>query len=224
MSTTQKAKYWWGILYPENMISNWENEIGDLLQLPYAYCIHDKDLLHDGDEERKVHVHLMIAFPNTTTYKHALGVFKELGQQSCNTIKRCISVRQCYKYLIHDTDECRKKGKYQYKEEERITGNSFDIGAYEQIGLEEKAEMRRTLSKFLIKKGFTTYALFYDYVSSNFEDKEYENIVVTYQGHFDKLCKGMYHQEETKKKYVKRETDQEDKKAAVFERKCDNDC
>ena len=38
-----------------------------------------------------------------------------------------------YNYLIHDTDSCRKQGKYLYKVEDRICGNGFDIGLYEQF-------------------------------------------------------------------------------------------
>lgn len=189
------AKYWWAILYPENMIPTWQDDIDDIIQLPYAYCIHDKDLLHDGDEDRKVHVHLMIMFPNTTTYKHAMYVFSLLaaeGKRCVNKCERIISVRQSYKYLIHDTDKCREKGKYQYFVSDRIEGNCFDIGAYEQLGTEEKQKIRRDLSWEVIQNQFCDYTSFYTYVVSNY-DSEYENILVTYQGHFDKLCKGVYH-------------------------------
>lgn len=192
----KKAKYWWAVLYPENMISSWQDDIADILQLPFAYCIHDKDLLSDGDEDRKVHVHLFIAFPNTTTYKHALSVFDLLsaeGKSALNTCKAVISCRRAFDYLIHDTDECRKKGKHQYQKEERITGNNFDIGAYEQLGLEEKQAIRRELSFVVIEKQIANYATFYSFVVSNY-DSEYENVVVSYQGHFDKLCKGVYRQ------------------------------
>ena len=89
----QKAKYWTAVLYPESMIDDWQNKISDLLQIPYEYCIHDKDNLGnviktvknkynkpvtydasefaiDKHEHRKVHVHLVICFSNTTTKSH----------------------------------------------------------------------------------------------------------------------------------------------------------
>ena len=212
---TIKSKYWWAICYPENMKEGWQEDISDLLQVPYAYCIHDKDLDHDGDC-RKEHLHLMIAFPNTTTEKHAKSVFKELEKPGCkmtlnDTINRVINVRRAYNYLIHDTDECREKGKYQYDPKERLTGNDFDIGAFEQIGLEEKMKIRRELSIFLIQKQFTDYTTFYQYVINNY-DSEYENIVVSYQGHFDKLCKGCHHRAEKRRKYLEREAEQKAKK------------
>ena len=103
----QKAKYWWAVMYPENMVPGWQNDIDEILQLPYAYCIHDQDT-DEENEERKIHLHLIIAFPNTTTYNHALGVFSELnarGKIAVNECKRVISMRQAYNYLIHDTDK-----------------------------------------------------------------------------------------------------------------------
>lgn len=201
-------------MYPENMVDNWQEDIDDILQLPYAYCVHDQD--KDGNEEdRKKHIHLIIAFPNTTTYNHAMSVFKELeakGHQAVNEIKRVISMRQAYNYLIHDTDNCREKGKHQYGKDERIEGNNFDIGAYEQIGIEEKLKMRVELSIDLLEKRFTTYALFYDYVLRAYKGTEYENIVVTYQGHFDKLCKGCFHQEERNRKMIEKQLEKEEVK------------
>lgn len=201
---TQKARYWWAIAYPENMKENWQDSISDLLQVPYAYCIHDKDLDHDGDD-RKEHVHIMLAFPNTTTEKHAKSVFKELeatGRKMLanDTIRRVIAVRAAYNYLIHDTPECVKKNKHQYDRSERICGNNFDIGLYEQVSLEDKALMRKELSRLMIEKRFSDYAVFYQFVLANY-DSHYESVVVTYSSHFDKLAKGIFHQEEKRKRF-----------------------
>ena len=71
------AKYWWAVLYQENMRPDWEYKISELFQIPYAYCKHTKDT-DTKSEHRKDHVHIIIAFPNTTTYNHALGVFSKL--------------------------------------------------------------------------------------------------------------------------------------------------
>ena len=95
-------------------------------------------------EHRKDHVHLIVAFPNTTTYKHALNVMDLLSAEGKKAINKCeavVGIRNVYDYLIHDTEDCRKKGKEQYDPSERITGNNFDIGAYEQLGTAEKNEM-----------------------------------------------------------------------------------
>lgn len=190
---TTKARYWTAVCYPENMRPDWKERIGEILQLPYAYCVHDKDVQGDGDD-RKAHVHIMVAWPNTTTYKAALETFKGLsapGAQCVNTCQKVQNVRYMYDYLIHDTDDARKKHKHQYARSERITGNNFDIGNYEQLGAEDKKRIRRELGQLIIDRGYTNYLDFYTDVITNF-DSEYEEVCVSYSGHFERLTKGNF--------------------------------
>lgn len=194
-SNGTKKRYWVGILYPENMVEDWQDKIGDIIELPYAYCIHDKDLDKDNDD-RKIHVHLMIVFPNTTTYNNALSVFQLLsapGKKALSAIKVVISVRGSYNYLIHDTESCRKDGKYLYDVSDRICGNNFDIGSYEQIGIAEKNEIFLELGKVIIDNSFSNYADFYEYVVSSFDDINYVEIMRSYSSHFERLLKGNFH-------------------------------
>ena len=67
--------------------------------------------------------------------------FLRKGKKAINKCEAVVGIRNVYDYLIHDTEDCRKKGKEQYDPSERITGNNFDIGAYEQLGTAEKNEM-----------------------------------------------------------------------------------
>lgn len=188
---TTKARYWVGVCYPENMVPEWERDIGDLLELPFAYCIHDKDKLSDNEEDRKTHVHIIIAFPNTTTYKTALRVFQRLGEYSINTCEPIMNIRNKYEYLIHNTETCKKKGKHLYDVSERVEGNNFDIGSFEQLSVADKKAMRRELSKLIISEFYTNYADFYADILFNYSD-DYDDIVCSYSGHFERLCKGNY--------------------------------
>lgn len=195
-------KYWVGILYPENMSPTWQEDIGDLIQLPYAYCIHDKDLDKDGDCAT-IHVHLIIAFKNTTTYKHALSVFEKLsapGKRAINTCEPIINIRNKYNYLIHDTEESKKKGKYQYDPKERITGNNFDIAHFEQVSVQDKNIMCMELCTLIIDKGFTNFGDFYSFVFDNFisDNSNYFDIIKSYSGLFERLTKSNF-----QKKYVR---------------------
>lgn len=190
---TTKARYWVGVGYPENMRSDWQETIGNITQMPYAYCIHDKDKDSDQDS-RKTHIHIILVFPNTTTYKNALNVFNGLSEsnkRAFNTIQKINNIRFMYNYLIHDTEDCKKKHKHLYDKSERITGNEFDIGSYEQMSINDKKTIRRELSILISKKGFMNYLDFYNYVVTNF-DTEYEEIVVSYSGHFERLTKGNF--------------------------------
>lgn len=195
-----KARYWTGVLYPENMRSDWQDVIGDILGVPYAYCIHDKDMLGEyepkqGEEhQRKEHVHLMVVFAGPTTYNHALNIMSSLsekGKQAINTCEACHSVRNTYEYLIHNTETSKKQGKYLYSESERVCGNNFDIGAYEQLSVSDKNRMAKELCDFISDNGFTNFMDFYDMAMSAFSF-EYFEIVKSYSGLFDRLCKGAY--------------------------------
>lgn len=187
------SKYWVGVLYPENMRPDWEIKIGDLLQLPYAYCKHTRDK-DTKSEHRKDHVHIVVAFPNTTTYNHAMRTYNSLsadGKKALNKIEPVINIRHVYDYLIHDTEACKKEGKELYDPSERITGNNFDVGAYEQLETAEKRQIRKTLADDIIRHGIYNYADLYVYVTQKY-DERYETVMLENYGIFSKLCDGNY--------------------------------
>ena len=194
MAKIDKARFWTGVLYLENMREDWKEVIGDTLQYPYAYCQHSQDK-DSKSEHRKDHVHLIVAFPNTTTYKHALNVMDLLSAEGKKAINKCeavVGIRNVYDYLIHDTEDCRKKGKEQYDPSERITGNNFDIGAYEQLGTAEKNEMFLEMGQAIREHGFTNYMDFYEFVVDTYEDMNYIEVMRCYSGHFERMTRGNY--------------------------------
>lgn len=194
MAKIDKARFWTGVLYPENMREDWKDIIGDTLQYPYAYCQHSQDK-DSKSEHRKDHVHLIVAFPNTTTYKHALNVMDLLSAEGKKAINKCeavIGIRNVYDYLIHDTEDCRKKGKELYAPSERVTGNNFDIGAFEQLGTAEKNEMFIALSNAIKDNGIFNYMDFYEYVVNTYEDMNYVEVMRCYSSHFQRMCDGNY--------------------------------
>lgn len=188
-----KNRYWVGVGYPENMLPDWEDKIGLLVQVPYAYAVHnlDKD---SKSEHRKDHIHLILVFSNTTTYKHALEVMQSLslpGHQAFNTCQPVFNIRTMYDYLIHADQSSIKAGKYLYPQEHRITGNNFDIGCYEVISTLEKDRIRKELAKLIYDNDFENYALFYLFVLNNF-DSVYEQIASSYSSFYRELCRGIY--------------------------------
>ncbi|MBP3837013.1 MAG: hypothetical protein J6E31_07970 [Pyramidobacter sp.] len=192
-SITTKARYWVAVGYLENMREDWQAVIGEVLQLPYAYCVHDKDVEKTGDP-RKSHVHIMAAWPGPTTYKAALAAFRLLNapqHEAFPTAFKVQNVRYMYAYLIHDTDDARKKKKHLYAVTERITGNNFDIGAYEQLDAADRRKMRAELAQLIQDKAYTNYLDFYLEIAKNW-NAEYEDIVVSYSSHFTRLINGMW--------------------------------
>lgn len=196
----EKARYFCAILYPENMIKDWQNQIGDILQIPCCYIIHDKDYLtyapsEDEEYMRKVHVHVLFVFSNTTTLKHAKDTINRLsrpGAICCSTVQIVIDIRHMFNYLIHDTEACKKAGKYLYKSKERNLVNSFDIGMYEQISQDEKLKMLDEITDFVIKYEVTNFTDMLLSVKANFEPSYYK-IVIGYQGFLNSVIRGNYH-------------------------------
>ena len=197
MSRSEKARYWVAIMYPENMIDGWEDKISNLLQVPFVYCIHDKDVCSDGSI-RKVHVHIMIAWANTTTYKSALNCFKRLEKDGCiaipnDKIEVVQNVRFMYNYLIHDTDDSKKKNKFLYSVADRICGNGFDIGCFEQLSLIDNERILDELEDFLIFNTYMNYGSFYrDIKEDSRFSKEYAVVARKNHGFLEALCRGFY--------------------------------
>lgn len=189
-----KARYWCAILYPESMIPDWENKIEELLEIPFAYCVHDKDF-DEAEDERKLHAHIILAFKNTTTKKHATNLLGRLaleGKSACADIQAVNNIRSKYEYLIHDTEDSIKKGKHQYDKSERILCNNFDIGAYEQLDTARKNEIYIELSKLIKDKGIYNYMDFFEVASEFFDDGSYLEVLRCYANHFNKLCDANY--------------------------------
>ena len=189
----EKARYWVGVCYPENMIEDWASVIGEKLQLPYAYCVHNKDCT-TAKEDRKDHVHIMLCFPNTTTKKTAVTLFNKLsleGMICCPSAEQVHNVRFMYEYLIHNTEDCKKKGKYLYEPKERICGNNFDIGAFEQISTTDKLFMAQELADLIVEQNFENLIDLYMFVASNYEIQYFE-VLKGSGSFFSSLCKGNY--------------------------------
>lgn len=190
------ARFWVGVLYPENMREDWQEVLPDLVELPFAYCLHNADR-DSKSEHRKDHVHLILAFHNTTTYNHAMTVFNRLSAEGRKAINRCeavIDIRHKYDYLIHDTDNCRKLGKEPYPPEARITGNNFDIGAFEQLSAADKSAMCVELCNSIITEKFTNFSDFYVHAMEVYvaQNTAYFEIIRTYSGLFERLTRGNF--------------------------------
>lgn len=196
LDNIDKARYWCAILYPESMIPNWQDKIAELLEIPFAYCLHDKDF-DEAEDERKLHAHIILAFKNTTTKKHATNLLSRLaleGKSACADIQAVNNIRSKYEYLIHNTEDSIKKGKHQYDKSERILCNNFDIGSYEQLDTARKNEIYVELSNLIEEKGIYNYMDFYKEAKSYFDDGSYLEVMRCYGNHFNKLCDGNYQQ------------------------------
>lgn len=196
-STFGKNRQWVAVLFNENLRPNWKEEIDNLVQLPYAYCVHDKGLQLEDGEHRKVHTHLILVWPAPTTHKHAIEVFGRLsaeGKRAFAAIEPVYNARRMYDYLIHDTEDCKKKGKYLFLKSERVTGNNYDIGSYEQVSQADKNEAFDKLTDMVLAYDIQNFADFISRSRVEFPDDQelVRDVIRSYSGYFDRLIKGVY--------------------------------
>ena len=188
LSKNIKSRYWQVVLYPENLIDDWEDELIKT-GLPIAYCLHT--------DSEKPHIHMIGAWDNNTTYKSAFQFFERLNkenQKAFNKIEKCFNIENAYNYLIHDTDDCRKKGKYQYKKEDRKCINNFDIHFYAQKSVEQEEEQFDEICDIIISEGFTNFKQLHMYIKSNY-DRDYLGVVKKNIYYFTSLTKANYYEE-----------------------------
>lgn len=192
-----KNRQWTAVLFNENMREGWQEEIENLVQLPYAYCVHDKGLALENGEHRKVHTHVILVWPAPTTQKHAIEVFDRLsapGKKAFAAIEPVYNAGRMYDYLIHDTEDCRKKGKYQFSRKERITGNNYDIGAYVQVSMTEKNEMFDALTDLVLTELIGNFAEFISAARIRYPEQAdlVREVVRGHSGYFERLTRGIY--------------------------------
>ena len=91
----------------------------------------------------------------------------------------------------HDTETSRKVGKHLYAKSERITGNNFDIGDYEQISQADKDRMLKELCDFVIDNNLTNFADVYVQIVAQF-DSSYFSILKSYSGLLERITRGLF--------------------------------
>lgn len=197
-----RAREWFVVLYPESMLPDWTDKIYDVLQCPFAYCIHylDRDM---KSEHRKTHVHLLLHFEDQKTERQVFKLVNRLALLGKNCAapisdrEVVIDIRHCYDYLIHNTESCKRTGKELYPTTSRIEGNNFDIGMYEKLSEVEKEEIILDLKWFILDKVITNFRLFEILVSreerfQNLDQKLLSQILRGNSNYFNMLIKGNY--------------------------------
>lgn len=72
-----KGRHFWYVVYPDSAPKDW---IERLKSTGLAFCIsplHDKDTNPDGTK-KKAHWHVIVSWPNTTTYSAALKLAEDI--------------------------------------------------------------------------------------------------------------------------------------------------
>ena len=93
-----KSRYWSFIVYPESVLTDWEEVLCKLGCVFAVSPLHDRDINANG-EVKKPHYHVLVQFDGPTTYKN-------VKESICDVVggtipQRTISLRGYYRYLCH---------------------------------------------------------------------------------------------------------------------------
>ncbi len=217
MAERISSRNWEVILYPSNMLDNWEDIIDELLPYAMCYAIHDKDPHIDkktGEVNNGVHVHCMIHYNNTTTQNWIIKLFNtslsklnkngSIDKPCCSTAEPIGNMQFAYDYLIHNTVKAKKQGKYLYPESARVCLNNFDIHFLADEDEQEKMLKIDILSEEIVNRKITNYVDFYNLVKNSY-DITYVRLQKQNNSYFNTLIKGNYN------KYVKGKKKDEEK-------------
>lgn len=84
----------------------------------FAFCVHDRDRNADGTL-KKLHIHILMYFDERVSSSYVAFWFHTL---EIKVISRS-NISTEWNYLIHDSEACRKAGKFQYPVSDRISNN-----------------------------------------------------------------------------------------------------
>ena len=155
--TTDKARYFTFLLYPESIPENWEMQL-ELIGIPMAISpLHDKDETErknlTEDEQKKVdrgekiykkpHYHVIYVAANpVTTHSVRKRIQRTLGKESVAKVQIVKqSMENMYAYLTHESKDAIAKNKYKYNKKDIELLNNFDIDRYVVLDVEDKDEM-----------------------------------------------------------------------------------
>lgn len=193
MAQDIKSRFWVGILWVDSMVDNWKDNLDVTLQMPYTYIVHDKDINGHGDP-KPPHIHIMVAYSNTTTEKNIRSIFNSFskpGNQCCNKVYRVIGVKYMDDYFLHITKEAKKQGKHIYSEFERIRGLGWDTSVFNQEAQLDKLKMIMQLGDDIKKFNIQTYIDLYSHIVQ-YKDLSYLDLLISYSGHFERMVKGQW--------------------------------
>lgn len=138
-----KSRYWAFVLYPESAPDDWQDV---LIQtgLPIIISpLHDKDKNADGSQ-KKAHYHVILIYPNTTTFNSIKRITDSLNQPHPQYIN---ALRGYYNYLTHkDNPE-----KFQYNENDIKSFNGFHKDDYFQLNPSDENEIYSKLENIIIE-------------------------------------------------------------------------
>lgn len=136
-----KARTWAMIFYPESLPAEWEQIVQSWGHPVAISPLHDADIYETGDlkgETKKPHYHVLLRYPNCTTFNKIKQYTDELNQPIPQV---CDSIKYAYEYFTHKN----APNKHQYTEEDIKVINGFALRDYVTETRTERGGLRTSV-------------------------------------------------------------------------------
>lgn len=189
-----KKQAWRMLAYPDSAMEDWESELNQRGLCWVRSPIHDKDVKKDG-ELVKPHYHLIVIWPNRTTYKNACSLAESLRFKV--PVLPCDFPLDAYKYFSHDEHNNKEK----YDLNDCTHSDSFSIKVLVELKQEEEDEIISIIKKIIVDRKPLNYYQLDNYLEGMQKDDvrlwRYERQHTMY---FKEIMRGYREQFETDKK------------------------
>lgn len=140
-----KARTWAMIFYPESLPEDWEQIVQSWGHPVAISPLHNKDIYKSGElkgETKKPHYHVLLRYPNVTTFNKIKQYTDELNQP---IPQACDSIKYAYEYFTHKN----APNKHQYTEEDIKVINGFALRDYVTETRTERGELRANVFQII---------------------------------------------------------------------------
>jgi hypothetical protein len=140
-----RATWWIGVCYHKSQL---DEIISSTDIKSYAWILHDKDKQPNSDGLKKPHYHFLVQF-----YGNQRGAwFKRFATDDMGIVlpNPSYAPQGAYDYLIHDTPNAKKEGKFLYNPSERI--GTIENLEPDETALDESAELHSDIEQLLCSK------------------------------------------------------------------------
>lgn len=159
----KRSLYWTLILYDDSENLNFHEKIEKLKGYEYLYIKHDKDIVPQTGEIKKIHYHVVLKFKN---YKWLKSLSEELSIPM-NYFEPVKNLNNILCYLIHYKEETKHhydltevKGSHSFKDKLNKLINSIDLSEDERVSIIFNYIMTRTryttfseMTSYILSKG-----------------------------------------------------------------------
>lgn len=156
----EKGRAWTIIVYPgddDTLPDNWLAILQETFVEFAVSPLHDRDVNEDG-ELKKPHHHILLLYPNTTTYRNVKSLTDKLNSPFPQKV---LNTRAMVQYMVHQNSG---KDKFKYNKADIKAYNGLDIEPFFEPSKTERMTIVKDISEYVIQNEVTLFSDLVEYI------------------------------------------------------------